>query len=262
MSKSRNTVPEQERISKLVAEKSKHGIKLDIACGAHKQGDDWVGIDYLPYNGVVDIIHNMEITPWPLPADCVQTSLASHIFEHINPHFGDPRTEALANGLVQKEIITQKEKDDWMGQSGPAFLRVMDEIWRITKPGGQLAFTVPYSGSPGDFWDPTHVNHINEMTLAYFDPEDRANGYNFWKFYQPKPWKVEQSFWHVGGNLEALLVKRPDVYRMESDKEYSECPNKNCGTKKTNERYVINDERKVNIHTCYGCGTVWPAEIE
>jgi hypothetical protein len=31
------------KIEKLLEQKS--GIKLDIGCGAHKQGPDWVGMD-------------------------------------------------------------------------------------------------------------------------------------------------------------------------------------------------------------------------
>ncbi len=152
--------------------KAKSGIKLDIGCGASKH-PGFVGIDMLPLDGV-DIVHDLEATPWPLPDNCVLTAVASHILEHINPHKG-------------------------------VFISVMDEIWRVLKPGGQLAFVVPYAGSHGFYQDPTHCNPINETTMLYFDPLDPSGLYTF---YRPKPWKIEFQAMNRNGLLEVLMSKR------------------------------------------------------
>ena len=97
--------------------KDKTGIRLDIGCGENKQAPDWVGIDYRKTKDV-DIVWDIEKTPWPLKDESVLVATASHVLEHIDPHKG-------------------------------VFINVMDEIWRVLKPGCQFAFVVPYAGSPG-----------------------------------------------------------------------------------------------------------------
>lgn len=158
--------------------KQKSGIRLDIGSGDNKQ-PGFVGIDYYQY-GDVDIVHDIEEFPWPLPDECVLTAIASHVLEHVNPHKG-------------------------------VFIGVMDEIWRVMKPRGQFAFVVPHASSHGYQQDPTHCNMINETTMHYFDPdpEMKSMGPSLYNFYRPKPWKILKQYWNPNGNLEVLLEKRP-----------------------------------------------------
>lgn len=171
-------------IDKLI--KAKSGYKLDIGCGANKQ-PTFLGIDMLDLPGV-DIIHDLEEFPWPLPDELCLQAIASHVLEHINPHKG-------------------------------VFIRFMDEVWRILKPNAQFAFVVPHASSHGYQQDPTHVNMINETTMHYFDPDPEGNniGPSLYNFYRPKPWKIEKQYWNPNGNLEVLLTKRlddPERYRV------------------------------------------------
>lgn len=162
-------------IQKLLKDKS--GIRLDIGCGSNKN-PGFVGIDISPLEGV-DIVWDIEKTPWPLPDECVITATSSHVLEHINPH-------------------------------GGVFINVMNEIWRVMKPHGQFAFVVPHAASHGYAQDPTHCNMINETTMHYFDPdpEGRSMGAQLYNFYRPKPWKIERQYFNPQGNLEVLLTKR------------------------------------------------------
>jgi len=164
-------------IKKLVKEKS--GIRLDIGCGANKN-PGFVGIDMLPLKGV-DIVHDLEVFPWPIDDEVVLTATASHVLEHINPHKG-------------------------------VFIDFMNEVWRVMKPYGQFAFVVPHASSPGYQQDPTHCNMLNETTMHYFDPDPEKQGLcgQLYGFYRPKPWKIEKQFFSYQGNLEVLLTKRPD----------------------------------------------------
>src|SRR5258708_6749356 len=164
------TINSKKDIQKLL--RNSAGIKLDIGCGAAKN-KGFVGIDMLPLEGV-DIVWDIEQTPWPLPDESVSTAFASHVLEHIDPHKG-------------------------------IFIKVMDEIWRVLKNDGQFAFVVPYAGSHGYYQDPTHCNPINETTMCYFDPLDPTGLYTF---YRPKPWKIEMQAMNRNGILEVLLRKR------------------------------------------------------
>lgn len=149
------------------------GIKLDVGCGAHKQGPEWVGIDIQKLPGV-DIIHDIETYPWPLPDNCVKIAVASHVAEHINP-------------------------------AKMGFIHWMNEVWRVVKVGHQFMMSLPYAGSPGYWQDPTHVNPCNENTWCYFDPLHPSG---FWQFYRPKPWKIIQCTFNVEGFMEVALEKR------------------------------------------------------
>lgn len=193
-------------IDKLLKDKS--GIRLDVG-GGNNPNPGFVNIDILPLP-MVDIVHNIEITPWPLPAECAITVTASHLLEHINPTAGDARIQPLVELLVSKKLITQAEADKAVGEPGPAFIRVMNEIWRILKPGGQFAFVVPHASSHGYQQDPTHINMLNETTLHYFDPdpENKTMGPALYNFYKPKPWRIVQQYYSPQANLEVLLEKR------------------------------------------------------
>lgn len=153
---------------------SKKGIMLDVGCGANKQ-DGFVGMDRRELKGV-DIVHDLEEVPWPLPDDSCLTVVGSHIVEHISPK---------------------------------NMLGFMDEIWRVLKVGGMLAFSLPYGWSYGYIQDPTHCNPCNEATWQYFDPD-----YPLYNIYFPKPWKIQKGFpvWQVNGNMEVVLVKREAIY--------------------------------------------------
>lgn len=151
-------------------------IKIDIACGANKQGPEWVGIDFQKLPGV-DIVHDIETYPWPIPSGCAEIVVGSHIAEHINP-------------------------------AKLGFIHWMNEIWRVLKPGGQLMLALPYGVSFGYVQDPSHVNPCNEATWYYFDPEHQSG---FYRFYQPKPWKIERCLFDLEGFMEVVLIKREEV---------------------------------------------------
>jgi SAM-dependent methyltransferase len=52
------------------------------------------------------------------------------------------------------------------------FVRLMDEIWRVLKPGGLFLSCTPAFPSQQVFQDPTHVNAITENTFPLYFCED------------------------------------------------------------------------------------------
>ena len=144
---------------------------LDLACGTNKQ-PGCLGMDMRDVKGV-DIVHNMEDIPWPLPDDTFDLIIASHIVEHLKP---------------------------WL------MFDIFNEIWRVMQVGGRLMIVTPYAMAPSFHQDPTHIHGWVEATPTYFDPEHPSGLY---EIYEPKPWKIDICTWHHDNNLEICLVKRP-----------------------------------------------------
>lgn len=144
---------------------------LDLGCGPYKK-DGYVGLDNrkLP---VVDIVHDIEVFPYPIEDGACEGIRAHHILEHTRP---------------QKTI------------------EVFDELWRIMAVGGHLDISVPYAGS-NNFWqDPTHCNGFIEMTFWYFDPT--LEGIGLYTIYSPKPWKIVSGpTKQPNSNLDVVLRK-------------------------------------------------------
>ncbi len=156
-----------DSVEELIARHS--GIHLDIGCGASKQ-EGFVGMDIRSLPGV-DIVHDWNDMPWPLPDESCKLVMASHVVEHVNPADGH-------------------------------FIRWMDEVWRIAKYGGRLVISCPHGSSQGFLQDPTHINACNEATWAYFTPENPL-----YTIYKPKPWKLDFLTFDPSANIEVALTK-------------------------------------------------------
>lgn len=169
--------------------KSNSGIMLDLGCGRAKR-DGWVGMDKRALKEV-DIVHNLEDVPWPLPSDCCITILASHIIEHL-----DPRN----------------------------LFDVMAEIHRVGRHGCQVQISTPYAGSHGAYQDPSHVRPgFNETYTLYFDPRPLNGKPNIlYSIYEPPPFFTERVNWAVNGNMEILfrVIKNPvDIKKALKNKK-------------------------------------------
>ena len=153
-------------------------MKLDIACGHHKQGEDWIGMDIQRLPGV-NIVHDVNLHPWPLESDSVERAIAWHIVEHIPP-----------------VVVGEK------GTRFP-FIEFMDECWRVLKFGAEIDIECPHGASEVFLHDPTHCNHITEVTWEYFDP-----AFPRYEVFQPKPWCIKKMHWTRDGNVNVILAKR------------------------------------------------------
>ncbi len=150
---------------------SKGGILLCISPLLGKQ-KGFMGLGERKHPNV-DIVHDLEDFPWPLKDNSCHMIIGQYVFQKIKP---------------------------WLT------VDFMNELWRILKPDGQLALSIPYAGSPGFYADPKNISFCTESTFCYFDPKFPGA----YAFYEPKPWTIEKGFpqWITNGNLEILMRPR------------------------------------------------------
>ena len=132
--------------------RKKRFIRLDLGCGPSKQGEDWIGMDARKLPGV-DIVYDIEDTPWPIPTNSTVSVVCSHVLEHIDPK---------------------------------RFLAVMDEMHRICRDGAQIFVSGPYGVGYRFQQDPTHCRPLVEATFLYFD-----SMHPLWEVYRPKVFHLE-----------------------------------------------------------------------
>jgi SAM-dependent methyltransferase len=108
--------------------------KLNLGCGTEIK-KDYVNIDFVKIRGV-DVIHDLNKIPYPFKKDEFDEIYASHILEHL---------------------------DD--------LVKTIEELKRITKPGGKITVRVPHFSCGVSYRDPTHKRLFSYFTFDYFTKE-------------------------------------------------------------------------------------------
>ncbi|WML66570.1 MAG: hypothetical protein METHP_00005 [Methanoregula sp. SKADARSKE-2] len=117
----------------------------DLGCGNRKKGEA-VGIDINP-DSSADVIHDLNAFPYPFEDSSFNEIYADNVIEHLDN-----------------------------------VIKVMDEIYRISRPGGIIIIKVPYFRSRYAFIDPTHKHYFTVESFTYFDPAHiHHTFYNFIK---------------------------------------------------------------------------------
>lgn len=104
-------------------------LKIDLGCGPHPL-DGYIGIDKNPS---ADVVLDLENAILPYDDGTVDMIHASHIFEHI------------------KNLIP-----------------LVNECWRILKPGGTINISTPHVPHLEAFGDPTHVRFFTTDSWRYW----------------------------------------------------------------------------------------------
>jgi SAM-dependent methyltransferase len=167
-------------------------IKLDIACGQNKQ-KDFIGVDIAKIEGV-DVVHDLEIYPWPFEDESVEEAFCSHYIEHV----GD-------------------------------LIKFMNELYRILTPGAKCIFLAPYYTSVRCWQDPTHKNAISEHTFLYYNEGwrkvnkldhynincdfDFSYGYIVDPSFASRAKEAQEfaikHYWNVVSDIQVTVIKRP-----------------------------------------------------
>ncbi len=121
------------------------GIKLNLGCG-DKKINGFTGVDHIK-TAATDVVHDLNITPYPFTADSVDEIIADNVLEHLD------------------DIIA-----------------VMEEWYRLCRPGAIIKISLPYYKSSGAFSDPTHKHFFTENSFQYFTPEHEYHFYTSARF--------------------------------------------------------------------------------
>lgn len=139
---------------------------------------DAVNVDHLDLPGI-DVVHDLSITPWPLPDSEFTEVIARDIVEHLPSH-------------------TQNRK--------PSVVAFVEECHRVMAPGGTLRIQTPRHDAAFMWIDPTHVRGFTEESFDFFDPGrpfGRTTG-----FYSPAKFTVTCETLR-NRNLRFTLVRIP-----------------------------------------------------
>jgi SAM-dependent methyltransferase len=104
---------------------------LEVGCGSNKSPGT-CGLDKLALPGV-DLVHDIERAPWPIADASFDVVRCRHVLEHVHD-----------------------------------LCAVMDELHRITRPGGRIEIVVPYFARYSAFKDPTHRRFCTYESFNYF----------------------------------------------------------------------------------------------
>ena len=119
-------------------------LKLNLGSGGRPK-EGYINVDVNPKAPGVDVIHDLNIYPWPFEDNSIDEVLMEQCLEH----------------LIDRN-------------------RAMKEIHRILKKGGVAKISVPHFTWQYAYADPTHKHVFTERTFNFFCPDTplgRENDY-------------------------------------------------------------------------------------
>ena len=160
--------------------------KVDFGCGASKK-PGFIGVDILALPGV-DIVHDFTQFPFPFEDNSLDEIWMDNVLEHL-----------------------------------PNPMRVVEELWRMSKNGTKITIAVPYFRSHYAFIDPTHVNFFGVNWFNYFDPRHIFQTkmqysharLNVDKFVFDREWNENKSHSFLHGLLIKFGNKKPNFYEAK-----------------------------------------------
>ncbi len=135
---------------------------LELGCGDNARPipgiTEYVGIDCSKAASAATHVVKLGWEPIPFPDAYFDHVLGDQFLEHI-PRQGYRLVQTPGGG--GPEIVEFHPH-----------LELMNEVWRVAKPGAEVRFHVPVWNSEEQWQDPTHLNPVPPKFWVYFDPSD------------------------------------------------------------------------------------------
>jgi SAM-dependent methyltransferase len=126
---------------------------LDVGCGNNKIPGA-VGID-LVAGTQADIVHDLNVTPWPLESNSFEFVRLWSVLEHL------------------RDVVA-----------------VINEVHRVAKPGATVIIGTPHFSSVNAYTDPTHEHFFSSSFLDYFIESSTLGG--TYGFYSRARFRLEE----------------------------------------------------------------------
>lgn len=141
--------------------------KIDLACGDNKR-EGFAGIDIVKTSST-DYVLDLQKYPWPIEDESVEEINCSHYIEHIkHDNVALDLQEVLSKSSTFEEFKKNVKSIDFTAPKD-GFIKFINEVYRILKPGGKVYIVAPYYTSMRAYGDPTHVRFIGDSTFWYLN---------------------------------------------------------------------------------------------
>ncbi len=130
-------------------------MRLNLGAGNRvKNPKKWINHDLFKHKDGIEVVWNLNRLPWPWKSSSFEQVEARCVFEHLDIDL----------------------------------VRIMDECWRILKPGGEIYIKVPNAEDYIGVWDdPTHRRPYTVKSFSFFDPSRNKIGLDF---YTARKWDL------------------------------------------------------------------------
>lgn len=116
-------------------------VIVNLGCGKTRIPQS-IGVDRVKIDGFVDIVHDLDVIPYPFEGNSIDEIHFYHVLEHLH----EP-------------------------------IKKLEEIHRILKPGGILYLRVPHFSSMGAFSDLTHIRPFGYSSFDCFEKDSYHHFY-------------------------------------------------------------------------------------
>jgi hypothetical protein len=117
-------------------------VKLNLGCGFNRI-EGFVNVDKSDVCQP-DLVMDLEVTPWNVGTSEVDEVVFNHSLEHL-------------------------------GQQADVFLRIIQELYRVCKPGAKIHINVPHPRHDNFIGDPTHVRVVTPQMFTLFSKRENLH---------------------------------------------------------------------------------------
>lgn len=146
--------------------------KLNLGAG-NRPEKGMINHDKTHHRSEIDIVHDLNILPWPWKDKSFDYILARSVFEHLDI-----------------DLVV-----------------VLDECWRILAPGGTILVKVPHWQHDNAYADPTHRWRYSLRSFEVFVPTTYLGKEH--NFYTDRKWEIVKEPWLNKGKSSMFITLRP-----------------------------------------------------